>query len=45
MDILYIKLTGMPSRTFWWWSQTRTTDVTDDTDENVPVADILGPMC
>ena len=33
----------MSSRTFWWWSQTRTTDVADAADKNVPVADIPGP--
>ena len=43
MDILYTKLTGMPSRTSWWWSRTYTTDDADAGDENVPVGSILSP--
>ena len=43
IDILYTKLTGMPSRTSWWWSRTSTTDDADAGDENVPVGSILSP--
>ena len=33
--MLYTKLTGMSSRTSWWWSRTYTTDDADAGDENV----------
>ena len=41
--MLYTKLTGMSSRTSWWWSRTYTTDDADAGDENVSVGSIPSP--
>ena len=43
MDILYTKLTGLPSRTSWWWSRTSMADGADVSDKNVPVCRIPNP--
>ena len=43
MGLLYPKLTGMPSRTSWWWPRTSMTNEADARDADVFVAAIMYP--